>query len=159
MTAQIKIKQALAHLIAANPFWAYLALRLEIVEDATCDTAWVDGRSLGYNPEFVLGLTNPQVRGLICHEIMHVAMGHCWRRQGRDQKKWNVACDYAINPVVLEAGFELPEGGLWDDAYRGLSAEAIYGRLPVPPPQDEPTAGDEPQPPAAGEVRDAKPDP
>ena len=45
-------------------------------------------------------------------------------------RRWNIACDYAINPLLVEAGFELPEGALLDPAYAGLSAEDIYARLP-----------------------------
>jgi predicted metal-dependent peptidase len=43
--------------------------------------------------------------------------------------RWNIACDYAINPLLAEAGFEMPAGVLLDPAYTGLSAENIYDKL------------------------------
>ena len=68
------------------------------------------------------------------------------RRQQRLHGKWNVACDHAINPMLLDSGFILPEGGLCDYQYKGMSAEQIYELLP-----DE--AGDSPCP--WGQVHDA----
>ena len=42
-------------MILDAPFWGVLALRLKLVEDPACPTAWVDGVSLGFNPTFVDG--------------------------------------------------------------------------------------------------------
>jgi predicted metal-dependent peptidase len=57
------------------------------------------------------------------------ALRHHTRRAGRDPRRWNEACDYAINPLLLDAGLKLPEGVLVDNRFRGLSAEEIYNRL------------------------------
>jgi predicted metal-dependent peptidase len=40
-----------------------------------------------------------------------------------------MACDYAINPLVLDAGLTLPKGVLVEDRFRGMSAERIYNLL------------------------------
>jgi predicted metal-dependent peptidase len=40
--------------------------------------------------------------------------------------RWNEASDYAINPILLDAGLSLPEGILVDLRFRGMSAEQIY---------------------------------
>ena len=71
--------------------------------------------------------------GLLVHEVMHCVLHHMSRRGDRDPKKFNVACDYAINPIVIDSHFVLPEGGLIDDNYRNMSAEHIYSILPDPP--------------------------
>ena len=70
--------------------------------------------------------------GVYEHEILHCALGHPWRRDARDAKRWNVACDYAINPVIVERGKKLPAGALIDAQYSGKSAEWIYDRVPQP---------------------------
>ena len=44
----------------------------------------------------------------------------------RDPRRWNEACDYAINPLLLGAGLSLPNGVLVDHRFRGMSAEQIY---------------------------------
>ena len=40
-----------------------------------------------------------------------------------------MACDYAINPMLLDAGLTLPKDVLLDDRFRGMSAERIYNLL------------------------------
>ncbi|MBN3776607.1 hypothetical protein G3O06_03380 [Burkholderia sp. Ac-20345] len=114
-------------LVLDHPFIGALALRLKAREDPSCKTFWTDGESLGYNPVYAAGLTDLQIRGVLAHEVWHVANGHCWRQGYRDSDGWNEACDYAINPVVLDAGMQLPPGGLIDARFKGMSAEEIYG--------------------------------
>ena len=138
MTAAGKrFRAAMSKLVMDEPFFGVLALRLRIVEDDTCPTAWTNGVSLGYSPSFVLDLAFKALIGLVIHEILHCAMGHPWRRGGRCPIRWNVACDYAINYEILRAGYELPEGALYAQEWDGRSAEWIYDRLPVEAPPDE----------------------
>jgi len=40
-----------------------------------------------------------------------------------------MACDYAINPMLLDAGLTLPKDVLIDDRFRGMSAERIYNLI------------------------------
>lgn len=124
-----RIIQARSNLILEEPFFGTLALRLELVPDPTCETFWTDGRSIGFNPEYAAARTLPEIQGVICHEVLHVANGHPWRRGSRDNKRWNVACDEAINPIIVEAGMTLPAGVFLSPQYRGMSAEEIYTRL------------------------------
>ncbi len=85
-----------------------------------------DGVSLYYNPEFVDTLNSATLAGVLAHEVMHPALQHHVRRSGRDPRRWNEACDYAINPLLLDAGLSLPDGVLIDHRFRGMSAEQIY---------------------------------
>ena len=98
------------HSSSAAPFWGVLSLRLAPVEDPSIKTMQTDGISIRYNPGFVTGLSRGLLRTTIAHETMHCAALHHTRRGGRDPRRWNIACDYAINPLLVEAGFELPEG-------------------------------------------------
>lgn len=84
---------------------------------------------MGYNPDYLDSLSDLEVRGVVAHEVLHVANGHCWRQGARDPGRWNDACDYAINPIVQSAGMVLPKGALVDPQYTGKSAEEIYGLL------------------------------
>ena len=136
-----RITAARAALILDQPFFGVLALQLKIVLDATCNTAWTDGRSLGFNPAFVATLTQEQLIGLICHEVLHCACGHPWRRDGREFQQWNQACDYAINPIVADAGMKLPADVLLDARYSGKHAEWIFDRIGEGKGEDEPGEG------------------
>jgi len=129
MTIDPRISKQRTALVLSQPFFGALALRLKVVEDPSCETLWVDGESLGYNPEYLATLNDLEVRGVIAHDVLHVANGHCWRMGARDSKRWNEACDYAVNPLVLDAGLLLPKGALLDVRFTGRSAEEIYGQL------------------------------
>lgn len=124
-----KIEKARIALTIEEPFFGSLALRMPLVKDPKCTTAYTNGKLIGYNPDFIHGLTSDQLKGLLAHEVMHVALAHHLRRGERDPGKWNVAGDYAINDLLLESGFVLPPDGLSGMGTK-LSAEAIYKRLP-----------------------------
>lgn len=139
ITAAKQMTVARTKLLMEYPFFGSLALRLAIVEDQTIETACCNGISLRYNPTFIDGLDLAETKGIIAHEVMHPALGHTTRRGSRDPKKWNKACDYAVNPILQAAGLTLPKGALVNPAYTG-SAEEIYTLLP----DDEQNEGDDP---------------
>ena len=146
-----KLTKARAGLVLSSPFFASIALHMKLKEDAEHPTAYTDSVIIGYNPTFIDKLSNAEIKGVICHEVMHIAMLHPFRRNSRDHFRWNVACDYAINSIVKEAGFTLPEGALLEDKFKDLEAEVIYSMLPqdYQLPQNAALIGD---------VRDYKPD-
>ena len=127
--ALAKMVKARAELVLDHPFFATLALRLELREDPACATAWSDGRVLAFNPAYIEAQSLGRVKGMQCHEVLHLACSHHTRRGDRDPRLWNRACDYAINPILLDAGLELPDGFLDDPACHGKSADAIYETL------------------------------
>lgn len=129
--ARQRLQAARTDLVLDQPFFGALALRLAVVEDPTCPTAWTDGTSLGYNPTFVESLSQQELIGVVAHEVLHCANGHPWRRDGREPFRFNVAADYAINYVLEDAGFTLPKCRLRDARFDGKSAEWIYNRLPA----------------------------
>lgn len=124
--AYLKILKARTSLVINHPFFASLALRLNVREDYSCETAWTDGHVFGYNPRYVRILSPEKLEGLTAHTVMHPACGHHKRRENRDHDTWNRACDYAVNGILLDSGFILPDGFLFSDAYCGKSAEAVY---------------------------------
>tara|TARA_B100000780_G_scaffold235981_1_gene176721 strand:- start:659 stop:1885 length:1227 start_codon:yes stop_codon:yes gene_type:complete len=164
LNAEDKVRKARTQLVLDEPFFGSLALKLKILEDTSCSTAWVDGTTLGYNPDFVDGLPYKQLEGLIAHEVMHCVCCHQARRGDRDHGRWNEAADHAINHVLHASGFELPDGGLMDAAYKGMDADSIYKMMPVPPPQPPKGSGqdsDEDSPSEGGGAEDdsgGKPD-
>ena len=66
---------------------------------------------------------------MLAHETMHPALHHHLRRSGRNPRRRNEACDYAIDPLLLDDGLSLPKGVLVDARFRGMSAERIYNLL------------------------------
>jgi hypothetical protein len=135
-----QVQKALVKLIlgkdAKSPFFATLMLRQRLATNWDIQSACVDGRTLEYNPDFVLSLTLPQTVGLLAHEVMHLAHKHHCRQGGRDHAKWNIATDLEINGICKSVGFTLPPGGLFPgvgqyaDLPVGLAAEKYYDLLP-----------------------------
>ena len=84
---------------------------------------------LYYNPGYVETLSAAELAGVLAHEVMHPALQHHTRRGGRNPKRWNMACDYAINPLLIDAGLTLPKDVLIEHRFRGMSAEQIYNLI------------------------------
>jgi predicted metal-dependent peptidase len=125
----LRIQKARTSLILDHPFFGSLLFRLKGRECRSVQTMATDGVSLFYNPDFVETLNAATLAGTLAHEVMHPALHHHVRRSGRDPKRWNVACDFAINPLLVDAGLSLPDGVLIDNRFRGMSAEQIYNLL------------------------------
>ena len=128
-TTELRIQKARTALLLDHPFFGSLLFRLMGRESRAIATMATDGASLYYNPEFVDTLNGATLSGVLAHEVMHPALQHHVRRSGRDPRRWNEACDYAINPLLLDAGLNLPEGVLVDRRFREMSAEQIYNLL------------------------------
>jgi predicted metal-dependent peptidase len=136
-----RVSAARTYLTAKIPFLGFLSLkmkpRITTAEDG-CQTAEIgpDG-TLVLNEEFVSKLSEPEMRGLLCHEVLHPALEFFSRLGTRDMRVFNCAHDFAINLIIhefvagkLEDSIKLPPGGLLDTKYSGMSAEEIYASFP-----------------------------
>lgn len=76
------------------------------------------------------GLDLEEWKFVLAHEFLHAALRHDLRLEGRDPALWNVACDLVINSWLqdMQVGI-MPEGSLYEDRFRGLSAGAAYDLL------------------------------
>jgi predicted metal-dependent peptidase len=157
LSAAKMIEKAKVALLLSNPFFSTIALHWEYVENRDIETAGTNGPQLFYNPAFIESLSNQNLVALLAHEVLHVALLHHTRRNKRDSTTWNEAADFAINPLLQENNFVLPEGALINPAYKGMSAESIFDLLPVPTKDDKDSVtGKEPEKkPQPGEVFDA----
>src|SRR5205807_8634149 len=129
LASEAQLARARTELMLNQPFFGTLCLRLKLVPMPSFPTMATDGRRLVYNPAFVEKLTPAELEGVLAHEVMHCALAHHCRRGERDQRLWNEAADYAINPIVLKNGLVLTAGALVKSEYECLSAEDIYARL------------------------------
>ena len=62
------------------------------------------------NPDFVSGLSDEHIKGLLKHECFHLAFEHCTTRMLKPHNIANIAADLAINSDI--PANELPDGGL-----------------------------------------------
>lgn len=129
MKGQDKIVAGRVQLLFTAVFFGTLATGLRLVETAQVPTMGTDGRCLFYNPEFSDKLSKTEILGVLVHEVLHLVFLTHLRMGHKDAKVWNMATDYAINLVLTDEKFVLPEGCLLDEKYRDWSAEKIYAHL------------------------------
>jgi len=123
------LSRARSALVLNHPFFGSLALRMSLRCDEACPGLWTDGRTLACNPLYAASASEKTLVSAVAHEILHIALGHHLRRGRRDEAVWNRACDYAVNAILLESGFALPEGALYSKIYADRSVDDIYAAL------------------------------
>ena len=135
--AAVKLAAARARLILERPFIGALVLHLPLIEatGGWCASVATDARAVYFNPGYVDRLSLAEAQFVLAHEAMHCALGHFARRSHRTVKRWDVACDFAVNQLLADEGMSAPRDALLDARYRGLAAEEIYPLLPEDPPQ------------------------
>lgn len=123
-----KLSAARTRLILERPFLGALVMHLPLqaVDARTCDSVATDARALYYNPAYIARLSLAQTQFVLAHEALHCALGHFARRSHRVIQRWNIACDHAVNLLLLGEGLRPPPNILANETYRGLSAEEIY---------------------------------
>lgn len=123
-----KLMAARTKLILDKPFLGALVLRLPLqqADPAWCATTGTDARKFYYNPEFIAALKPAETQFILAHEALHCALSHFARREHRIKQRWDLACDYAINPILVEEGLTPPAGAPLLREYEGMTAEEIY---------------------------------
>ena len=106
MIAKDKLITARVRLQKDNPFFSYLVLGLELKEDNSIESCAVDGKgNLFYNPEWIEECDNEQVKTILAHEVLHIALQHLAREKKRDRKTFNIACDIVVNNLLEQNNF------------------------------------------------------
>ena len=149
MSVEKKLSKVVNVAITDFPFFAVLLMQLQLEENdlnGANQTMCTNGNKIMFNSGFVNKLTFEELCFVELHEVMHVALGHLWRRGTREPQLWNIATDYAVNAILKEVGdaytnaqkrkgsqfirsIKLPKDCLFDEAFIGKSAEEIYNIL------------------------------
>ena len=138
ITQETRLKKAHIALMKHRETALYSGVMLmgknSIIEDNV--TAYTDGVNKKYGREFISKLTDAELRALILHENLHVALKHIprFKKEFKDNAQAiNVATDYAVNDVIMNLSdrdlCKLPEGGLYDAKYHNWSVREIYEDL------------------------------
>jgi predicted metal-dependent peptidase len=137
LTAEQRLSKALVA-IMGSPKYTALAGVLMIGEKTVNDvpTACTNGRDEMYGREFVEGLTDAELRGLVLHENYHKLYQHMstWKHLWKiDPHSANQAMDYVINIKIADDntdGFAvIPKGGLLDAKYRGMDTAQVFNLI------------------------------
>lgn len=125
---QNKLAAARTRLILDKPFLGALVLRLPLIaaDPKWCQGAATDAKKLYYNQDYISALDIQQTQFVLAKQALHCALSHFARRQHRIKHRWDLACDYAVNPLLIKDGLKAPPETLVDDGYAGMTAEEIY---------------------------------
>lgn len=140
-----KVREAFRRILLDHTWLASLILGLELEAyegpKNPLSTASVDGKKLRYSPTWMESLSDAQVTTVLGHEVLHAGLLHLLpaRLATRDAiaispagpiRLSNIAQDYVVNDILLQAGFA-PLTGNWlhDEKYRGMPWEQVYDLL------------------------------
>lgn len=99
-------------------------------------TAYTDGFNKRYSREFISKLSDEELRGIVMHENLHVALKHMQRftKEFKDNPHLtNVSADYVVNDIIMNFTDKnicrLPEGALYDKQFHNWSMREVYEHL------------------------------
>lgn len=113
LNANEKIIRCRVKLQKSHPFFSYLCMHLRLDEDKRIGTIGVNQYGdMKYNPEYINELSNEELKGVLCHEILHCSFEHFDRMEKRDIGLWNLATDIIINNLLVNNQITLPKSPL-----------------------------------------------
>lgn len=123
-----KLSAARTQLIIEKPFLGVLVLHLPLTpaDPGWCKSVATDARAIYYNRAYIEQLNLEQTKFVLAHEALHCALSHFHRREHRAKHRWDVACDFAVNSILVADGLIPPPDALIQARYTGMSAEEIY---------------------------------
>ena len=117
-------------LILEQPFYGLFLISLNKVWRNDLPTAGVSisgiNQQLAINPEFWASLNDDVKKGVLIHELMHIAFNHLVTRDNyQDKKLFNIAADLEINQYIDRNW--LPEEGIFLDTFPELNLPVRAG--------------------------------
>jgi predicted metal-dependent peptidase len=109
----------------------------ELLDDPSI-TAFTDGVNKRYGAQFVAEKcqTDAELRALVLHENLHVALRHAihgMSMYNEDPRRAGMAADYVVNGIIVNLKDStlctLPEGGLVDSKYFDWSMREVFDDL------------------------------
>ena len=152
LTPEDRVKKAHIVLMRHPETAAYGSVMMmgesEVTDSPDCPTAYTDGLNKMYSLEYISKLSDPELRGLVAHENLHVQLLHIMRHKDLIKENSllaNVAMDLVVNDIIMNLKDKqlasLPEGGLYDPMFHGWSVREIYNHLKKENPNCDPVEG------------------
>ena len=121
-----RVSDCVGALLAGQPFFGSLALRLALRPDPTRETLASDGRELRYSPAWAARTDADRIKAAVARVVFACALKHHTRRGGRDPERWQRASQLVTHGELRRAGLVLPaDAEAWED----VSVEDAYERL------------------------------
>jgi predicted metal-dependent peptidase len=132
LSAEKKLSKARVQLVLHDPFFGSMSMRAIVCEDEwgilPYQTIATDGKYIIYNRKYIDSLELAESKTELTHEVAHIILKHQLRRGDREFELWNIACDQAVDHILVDAGYKLAKK--WkdrlEDRFKNKAAEEIY---------------------------------
>lgn len=118
------LEKAIHQLLQEEPFFGHFILNSTIIYDPpNLPTAAAAVRNgvpiLLFNTQFLASMSEPQRKGVLKHEIMHLLFAHVnmMPKNPVDMMRWNLAMDCAINQFIETT----PDGAITLESFRTIA--------------------------------------
>lgn len=118
-----------AKLLLEYPFFGTIASGMEMVINDNIESFVTRDNTIEYREAYIESLSSDERLFVLCNGALHEALSHTLRRGNRSPWLWTMACDYAINALLIDNGFTAPSKITYDKRFGNLSAEEIYAEL------------------------------
>ncbi len=89
-------------LLATHGFYGLLLMNMRFRLTEEVETAATDGTFIYFSPTFLQELDDRELDFVLLHEVLHAALRHCARGEGKDDELFNIACDIVVNSTILQ---------------------------------------------------------
>lgn len=118
-----------ARLLLDYPFFGTISSAMETAVNDNIESFATRENRFEYREAYMESLSEAQMMFALCNAALHEALSHTRRRGNRSPWLWEMACDYAINTLLIDNGFVPPPSITYDPRFGNLSAEEIYAEL------------------------------
>ena len=138
MDVEKEITKFKMDLLRKMPFYGDIVMNLPFVPNKKIPTARTNGGMIEYNPDFLGSMSAGKRNFILMHEVFHVLLFHCSRKNERHPRIWNAAADMIVNAMLLERlsfmnenriAFEKPDSGIFTSVGAWDTTENLYNKL------------------------------
>ena len=127
-----KIQESRERIMEKNPFFALMLMYLKFVAVYGMDKVSTDGVAIYFSPDFLDKLYVDEIDFVLCHQILHIILGHSFEPFERVGHNLHLACDIKINAILYDYGFQkerYPHLGEINRKYRDSEALAAEAKV------------------------------
>ena len=95
-----RVYMSRVRLLSDYGFYGILLTHMKYSIDENCSTAYTDGERIAFSPKFLDEISDSELDFVLMHEILHVALQHCFRTGDRRNDAFNIACDIVVNSNI-----------------------------------------------------------
>ncbi|MBR3439117.1 MAG: hypothetical protein IKH13_06420, partial [Clostridia bacterium] len=138
MDVNLEIMRFKMELLKKMPFYGDIIMRIPFESNSSIPTAQTNGKSIEYNPSFLMSKSEANRNYIIMHEIFHILLRHCWRGNKNNPRIWNTAADMIVNDMLdklkndmrlLNIPFERPADAVTGPVNPTDTLENLYAQL------------------------------